>query len=322
MIDSRVLITTYPTAFLSRGGGEMELLDLLSNLRQLGLRVDIYGSTSLPLIKYEIVLHYSLVPSGLVFAQEAKKAGKKLVLMPALWWTKEPTKSEKESAATFFDIADVIVFKSKSEYENINQYVFIEPTKLAYCPWGVDSCFEEPADKELFKKTYNLEDYILWTGIIEESKNQLTAIHALKESKTPVVFIGDYRDRGYYESCVKAAPSHFKFLPHMQAKSEMLRSAIQNCKVYLEVSLEPAGFSAFEAALANLPMVLSADTWTEEHFSGLVHRVDPKSISAIQQAVKLALTSIAPINLQRNTHVKHILPQSLDSLVRILQLRI
>ena len=322
MSDSRVLITTYPTAFLNRGGGEIELLDLLSNLRQLGVLVDIYGSTSLPLIKYEVVLHYSLVPSGMVFVQEAKEAGKKVVLMPALWWVREPSQSEKDSAAAFFSMADVIIFKSKSEYENIAQFVSVDPVKLAFCPWGVDPCFEEPADENLFKNTYKLDEYILCTGIIEESKNQLTAIQALKNSKIPVVFIGDYRDRAYYESCVKAAPSHFKFLPHMQSKSEMLRSAIQNCKVFLEISLEPAGFSAFEAALANVPMVLSAGAWTDEHFSGLVQQVDPWSISAIQQSVKLALTLVVPVNLHRNTHIKHLLPQSLEPLVRILQLRI
>jgi glycosyltransferase involved in cell wall biosynthesis len=321
MSNPRVLITTYSTAFLSRGGGELELLDLLSNLRQLGVSADIYGSTSLPLIKYDIVLHYSLIPSGMVFVQEAKNAGKKLVLMPALWWANEPSQPEKDSAADFFRMADVIVFKSKSEYENIANYVAVDPAKLAYCPWGVDPCFEVPVNKDLFKKTYKLDEYILCLGIIEETKNQLTAIHALKESKIPVVFIGDYRDRSYYESCVKASPAHFKFLPHMQAKSEILRSAIQNCKVFLEVSLEPAGFSAFEAALAKVPMVLSAGEWTEEHFAELVQQVDPKSTSAIQQAVQIALTTTVPAELYTNMHIKHILPQSLEQLIRILQLR-
>jgi glycosyltransferase involved in cell wall biosynthesis len=321
MSDSRVLITTYPTAFLNRGGGELELVDLLSNLRQLGVRVDIYGSTSLPLVKYDVVLHYSIVPTSMVYVREAKSAGKKLVLMPSLWWRSEPDQSEKDSAAEFFRLADVVVFKSKSEHGNIARYVTVDPAKVAYCRWGVDSCFEEPADRELFKKTYNLDDYILWTGIIEERKNQLTAIHALKESKVPLVFVGDYRERSYYESCIKAAPTHFKFVPHLQAKSEILRSGIQNCKVFLEVSLEPPGFSAFEAALAQVPMVLSAGAWTDEHFGELVQQVDPMSTSAIQKAVQAALVAPVSPELHKNTRSRHLLPQSLEPLVRVLQLR-
>jgi glycosyltransferase involved in cell wall biosynthesis len=321
MIDPRVLITTYPTAFLHRGGGELELIDLCSNLRQLGIRSDIYGSGSAPLNKYDTILHYSTNPSGMEFVHEAKKVGKKIVLMPSLWWLKEPSEQEKAWTSEFFRLADRVVFKSKSEYDNTSRWVAVSDAKLAFCRWGVDSAFEEPADKELFKQAHQLNDYILWPGIIEERKNQLTAIHALKESRIPVVFLGDYRDRAYYESCVKAAPSHFKFIPHLQAKSEMLRSAIQNCKVFLEVPLEPPGLSAFEAALAKVPMVISEGPWSDEHFSGLVHFADPKSTSSIEKSVNAALDSPPAADLHKNAHNRHLLPQSLEPLVRALKLR-
>lgn len=321
MSDSRVLITTYPTAFLNRGGGEIELLDLLGNLRRLGVRADIYGSNSLPLAKYDVVLHYSIVPAGMEFVKEAKNDGKKLVLMPSVWWSEEPSDAEKQSAAEFFKMADVIVFKSKSEFENIIKHVPFDENKLTYCRWGVDSCFEEPVDKDLFKKTYKLDKYLLWVGLIEERKNQLTAIHALKEFNIPLVFIGDYRNRSYYESCVKTAPAHFKFLPHIQAKSEMLRSAIQGSATYIEIPLEPAGFSAFEAALSKVPMVLSKGAWVDEHFGDSVYKADPKSVSSIQQATQNALTDTVSADLFRNTRINHVMPQSLDALVRVLQLR-
>lgn len=321
MSDTRVLMTTYPSAFLNRGGGEVELLDIHSNLRQLGVHADVYGHNTLPLSKYDVVLHYSIVPSGMEFVKAAKSAGKKLVLLPSVWWAEEPSDFEKESAAEFFKMADVIVFKSKSEYGNVAQYVPVDQKKLAYCKWGVDSCFEEPVDKDLFRKTYKLEKYILWVGMVEERRNQLSVIHALKDSKTPLVFIGDYRDRGYYEACVTAAPSHFKFLPHMQAKSEMLRSAIQGCATYIEMSLEPAGFSAFEAALSKVPMVLSDDGWTDEHFGDYVYKANPKSITSIQKATQNALSSTINEGLFRSAHINHVMPQSLDPLVRALQLR-
>jgi glycosyltransferase involved in cell wall biosynthesis len=321
MSDPRVLITTYSTAFLHRGGGELELVELVNNLRQLGMRADIYGSGSSPFNKYDTVLHYSVVPTGMEFVLEAKKTGKKVVLLPSLWWLSEPSEPEKAMATEFFRLADRVVFRSKSEHENVSRWVPVDAAKVAFCRWGVDSAFEEPADKELFKQAHQLTDYILWPGIIEERKNQLTAIHALKESKIPVVFLGDYRDRSYYEACVKAAPAHFKFLPHLQAKSEMLRSAIQNCRVFLEVPLEPPGFSAFEAALAKVPMVLSEGSWSNEHFAGLVHLADPKSTQSIQKAVQAALESPPAAELHKNTHNRHLLPQSLEPLVRTLQLR-
>jgi glycosyltransferase involved in cell wall biosynthesis len=322
MSDSRVLITTYPAAFLHRGGGELELVDLMVNLRQLGVRADLYGPNAQPLNKYDVVLHYSVLPTGMEFVREVKAAGKKLVLMPSLWWSKEPTQAEKNSAAEFFGLADVVVFKSKTEFDNVNAHVPLEPAKVAFCRWGADSCFEELISGDLFKQAYKLDDYLLSVGIIEERKNQLAAIHALRDSKIPLVFVGDYRDREYYEACVKAAPGHFKFLPYLAPKSEILRSALRGCKAFVEVSLEPAGFSAFEAALARVPMVLSAGPWTQEHFGNeLVHQVDPLSTASIQQGVEAALRTPVSPQLQRNIHNQYLMPQCLEPLVRVLRVR-
>lgn len=322
MSDSRVLITTYPAAFLHRGGGELELVDLMNNLRQLGIRADLYGPTAQPLSKYDVVLHYSVVPTGMEFVREVKAAGKKLVLLPSLWWSKAPAQAEKDSVAEFFRLADVVVFKSTSEYENVAEQVKVDARKVAYYRWGVDSCFEELVDGELFKQTYKLGDYLLSVGIIEERKNQLSAIHALRDADIPLVFVGDYRDRTYYEACVKAAPSHFKFLPYLQPQSEVLRSALHGAKAFIEVSLEPPGFSAFEAGLSRVPMVLSASAWTREHFGAeLVHQVDPMSTVSIQRGVQEALRTPVSPELQRHVHNKHLMPQCLEPLVRLLNVR-
>ena len=319
MRDPKVLITSYQTAFLHRGGGELELVELLKNLRKLGVQVDVYGSESQPLIKYDVVLHYSVVQSSIEIAREVKSAGKKLVLMPSLWWTKEPDQNMKDTVAEFFYLADKVIFKSKSEHKNVTEYIPLDTSKVSYYRWGVDSCFEEIVDGELFRKTYKLDDYMLNVGIIEERKNQLAAIHALRDSKIPFIFIGDYRNRDYYEACIKVAPTHFKFLPYLQPKSDILRSAMRGCKAFIEVSLEPAGFSALEAGLMGVPMVLSSGPWTQEHFGELVHQVDPLSVSSIKKGLNDALnTPVSPL-LQRNIHNYHLLPQTLEPLVRVLQ---
>lgn len=322
MIDSQVLITTYPAAFLHRGGGELELVDLMANLRQLGVRADLYGSMSQPLSKYDVVLHYSVVPTGIEFVREVKAAGKKLVLLPSVWWSKAPDQSEKDTVAEFFRLADMVVFKSNSEHANVVAHVPLDSSKVALYRWGADSCFEELIDGELFKQTYKLGDYLLSVGIIEQRKNQLAAIHALCDSKIPLVFIGDYRDRAYYEACVKAAPPHFKFLPYLQPKSEILRSALHGAKAFIEVSLEPAGFSAFEAALAGVPMVLTDGEWAQEHFGReLVHLIDPMSTASIQQGVAAALNAPVSPQLRRHVHNKYLMPQCLEPLVRVLRVR-
>jgi glycosyltransferase involved in cell wall biosynthesis len=171
----------------------------------------------------------------------------------------------------------------------------------------------------MFKVIYGVDEYILWLGIIEQNKNQLFCIEALKDIDTPVVFLGNYRDRTYYEACRKAAPKHFKFLPSMPAKSEILRSALQNCKLYLEAPLEPPGHSSLEAGLAGVPLVLSDDAWSREQFRDSVVYVDPKSSESIFKGVEMALGKGNDSSIAGHIRRRHLYPQCLEPLIRVLQ---
>jgi glycosyltransferase involved in cell wall biosynthesis len=313
---NNVLITTYPEAFLHRGGGEIELLDILHNLRLLGIKVDIYGPTSQPLAKYDVVLHYSVARSGLDFVRQVKKARKRLVLMPSIWWINQPTSGELACVAEFFKAADTIVFKSRAEYENVANYLPVPEGKVAYCRWGADACFEEKTDPDLFRKTYNLQEYILNVGIIDERKNQLSAVRACLDAPVPFVFIGDYRDRSYYEACVRSAPRGWRFLPYLAPKSEMLRSALAGCRAFVEVSLEPCGFSALEAGLARVPLVLSESPWTSEHFGADVYKVDPYSPDSIREGVLSAIDGKAAKDAHSKIHANNLMPMALEGLAR------
>lgn len=317
MSDPRILITTYPDAFLYRGGGELEIVELANNLRLLGFRVDLYGPNSQPLSFYDTALHFSIVQSGMELFRKLKSA-KRTVLVPNVWWINRPNDQDRVNAEEFFRLADHIVFKSNAEMENVSQYAAFSEAKAIICPWGVDRCYAEPVGRDIFKSHYDLDRYILWLGIIEERKNQLTAIHALRDSEIPLVFVGDYRDRHYYEACRKVAPAHFKFIPHIQPKSEMLRSALQNCDIYLEASLEPPGMSAMEAYIAGRPMVVSGGPWTAEHFGDEVSAIDPLSETDIAFAVANVLSGKSERPRTGRIHRRNLLPESLEPLGRIL----
>ena len=318
MIDLDVLITTYPQAFLYHGGGEAELLDLAANLRALGVKADIYGPHSRPLAAYDTVLHFSVQGSGLGIVEEVKRAGKRLVLWPNLWWVNSPSADERSLVQRFFDLADCVVFKSRTERDAVLAHVKLGDRKVAMSTWGVDPSYGRPADPMMFKTIYRLSDYILWLGIIEERKNQLTAIEALRDQSTPVVFIGDYRDKAYYDACIKTAPKHFRFLPHMPAKSEILRSALQNCRVYLEVPHDPPGLSALEAGLAERPLVLSSGAWSSEQFGDAAVLVDCSSRASIRDGVEGALAEPAKSAGELVRH-GHLYPHCLQSFVHLLE---
>lgn len=321
MIDLKVLVTTYHQAFLKKSGGEVELFETAMRLNELGVLADVYGPKSRPLEAYDVVLHFSVHGGGLELLQTVKAVGKRIVLWPNLW-IQDPTLGTKELIAKHFALANAIVVKSEAEKEHIVSQFRVAQELFHVVPAGVDPCYGTPADPDMFKTIYRVDDYILWLGTIEERKNQLFAIGALRDIEIPIVFVGTYRNKKYYNKCLEASPRHFKFLPPMIAKSEVLRSAVQACRLFLEVPLEPPGLSALEAGLAGRPLVLSDSSWSREHFGEYVTYVDPTSKDSIESGVKGALSKEhSGAALSEKIRRRHLAPQCLEPLVRILQAR-
>jgi len=310
----RILVSTYAEAFLEQGGGEHEIHEIKNALEELGVRADLYGPQSKPLRKYDAVLHFSTHGGGLPFLQAVKAGGKRIVLWPNVWLRPEDDGAISVIKA-HMQLADRIVFRSQAELNNLRQYIMIPDEKIVMIQTGVRSFYSEPAEADLFRSMYQLSEYILWLGLIEPRKNQLAVIKALKDCPIPLVFAGGYRDKNYYDACVEAAPAHFRFLPQLTPKSEMLRSALQQCKVYIEIPLEPAGLSAIEAGLAGAPLVLSDDEWSREHFGSCVEYVDPQDSASIALGVANALRNPRRYASTELLQQRHLLPSCIKSLI-------
>ncbi len=314
----RVLVTTYHEAYLEKGGGEHEIHEIKNALRDLGVTADLYGPDSKPLKFYDTVLHFSLHEGGQALLKTVKKAGKRIVLWPNIW-LRDNIMMNLDSIQSQIDLADCVVFRSHSEAQNLAAKIHIPEEKIAFVRTGVQAFFGEPADQDLFRATYGVSDYILWLGLIEPVKNQLTAIKALRDSKIPILFVGGYRDKEYYDECIKASPAHFRFLPQIPPRSELLRSALQSCAVYLEAALEPAGLSAIEAGLAGASLVLSDDPWTREHFDDLAERVNPQDPLNIRNGVQKVLDNRKLAKCKEMVQQKFLLPDAIAGLVPLLK---
>ncbi len=320
MDNPRLLITTYYSAFLNPGGGETELLTLIEGLRMSGIDADLYGPSSRPLSSYSSVLHFSVQADGLAMLQRAKSQQKRIFLWPNLWWNGPPNAEERQLVADFFKLSDKIIFKSQSEIENIRQYAPVNEEQILHIPAPVNPKFLNASNPGIFKRMYNLDKYVLWVGVLNRTKNQLTAIKALKSLDVPVVFIGYPNDKEYFDECRAAAPKHFLFIPQMPPASEILCSAVQSCALFLEVPLEPPGTSALEAALAGRPLVLSKGPWTSEHMGTRARTVDPHDEGAILEVVRDALRSPTQSDaLSKEISRYHLTPRPLMPLVELIK---
>ncbi|MGF1746876.1 hypothetical protein, partial [Vibrio minamisatsumaniensis] len=116
---------------------------------------------------------------------------------------------------------------------------------------------------------YNVDNYILWTGIIENQKNQKNVINLLRNYDMKLVISGSSRDKKYLEECKSLAngSNDILFIPPMHYMSELHLSAIENCNMYLELPLDSPGTSSIEAAILNNNLCITDCDWTREHFN-------------------------------------------------------
>jgi glycosyltransferase involved in cell wall biosynthesis len=309
-----ILVTTYHQAFLRKGGGEYELLAIALNLRKIGVLADVYGPYSRTLDAYDAVLHFSVHPGGQDLLRDAALAGKKIILWPNLWLKQSQFDGARNVVEEHLDLADVVIVKSKAEAEMLTRVSKRTDIPFIYMPTGVDPCFKEPAPLNFFSDTYQLEKFLLWIGIIEPNKNQLMVIKALSGLKMPVVFVGGFRYRDYFETCKKSAPEHFLFTGELPHKSDLLCSALQECSLFIEPSLEPPGKSSIEAAVSGAPMLLSDSRWSREHFGDDVTYVDPLCPVSIVDGVESALSKNKSNELARRIAAAHCFPDVLRPL--------
>ncbi len=318
MSSPSVLVTTYHQAFLHKGGGEYELLEVAFNLRQLGLLADVYSPFSRDIDAYDAVLHFSLVPDTLPLVAEVKALNKHVILWPNFWQTTPLSPEQVENVTHFFTLCDAVVFKSSVEEALLRPFI-PEDRPVLRVPAGVDPCFAEPTPDRLFRDSYGVEEYLLWVGIIEPSKNQLACIRALAHLPVPIVFVGNARDMDYYNACREAAPSHFLFLPPMNHKSDILRAALRECRLYIESGSEPGGKSVLEAVISGAQVVIPYSAWAVEHFGDFPVYITSQENQATVEAVSRAMKKKTVPAIAAEVANRHMLPNVLAPLCTYLR---
>lgn len=317
MTIPKVLITTYHGAYLHRGGGEFEILYIENLLKKHGLIVDIYGPYSQDIESYDVILHFSVDAGGLELLRQIKRANKPIVLYPNLHYTKS-TESNRLPIEEYINLVDAIIFKSLSEKKNLCKPFIITEEKIHIVPNFINENIIKAAPKELFSKLYNIENYAICMGIIEPAKNQLMAIRAMKTLGIPLVIVGKYRDKEYYDLCFKESAKENLFIDNLPYHSDVMRSALQGSIMYIELSHEPAGLSALDAGLSGCNLLLSDSEWSHEHFDSYATYANPNSLEDVKKAMENILDNKESQKAVQYSISKKILNNNANLLVDIL----
>lgn len=297
MRNVRILIVAAFSAFFKQGGGETEAIALNKALAMHGAEAELYGPMASGLESYDLVIFFSCHPSGLELLFSCNELGIKFIFWPNFWIGDERrlNNDEIETVNTFCRFSDRIVMKSQSELNLFQQYFSFDKYKIMRINWFIDSDFCKSTDSQRFKDLYGLNDYFLTVGLLEPIKNQLNLIRAAQLAEKKIVHIGGFRHKQYYEECRQAAKDNVVFIPHIPSNSPILKAAYSGCEAFIEVSLDPPGRSALEAAFFKKILILSDSTWAKEIFHDTAILVNPNSVESIQQ-------SLESFNKFKNSH--------------------
>jgi glycosyltransferase involved in cell wall biosynthesis len=290
----RILYNTYPMAFHTPGGGEIQLKAYRHYLTQRGVQVDLLDLWNPDFLSYDVVHYFSVVGGSEHFCDFVKKLKIPLFVTSSLWISEEtkdlyPCQQIKHQLS----LADRIITNSNLESHQLSRVFDLPIEKFSVVYNGVDSIFFEPASPDIFRRHFHIDDpFVLNVGNIEPRKNQLRLLHALKKyPDLKLVSIGHIRDEAYGKQCRDVGKSQFVFLGPLDHWDPLLRSAYAACELFaLPSTLETPGLAALEAAAQGAKIVVTAVGSAREYFDDLAWYVmDPEEVDEMVEKLAQAL---------------------------------
>ena len=187
-----------------------------------------------------------------------------------------------------------LVFNSAQEAETVARRFGPSATGAAseIVPVGIDPDEFKAPDATDFVRRFGLEDFVLSIGRVEDLKNQLALIEALKPLDIPLVLAGGInpRHRGYAQAVSRAAAARPNTLLVGPLERSMVVSALAAAAVHVLPSwFETAGLVSLEAAAAGCAVVSTDAGYARAYLGDEAEYCDPGDTSSILGAVQRAL---------------------------------
>jgi len=289
----KVLFATYPMAFHTPGGGEIQLLAYRKHLPAHGVDVTLFDPWNPRFLDHDVVHFFSCVGGSVHFCNFVKQLGLPLVVSSSLWVTEE-TKHLYPIGEIHqqFLLADRVVANSEIECDTLARIFDLPREKFVSVLNGVEQSFYEPVAPELFRRETGIDGrFVLNVGNIEPRKNQLALIRAMKSfPELKLVLIGHRRDPEYARTCFAEGGAQVVYAGTLAHDSPVLRSAYAACEAFvLPSTLETPGLAALEAHAAGARIAVTKVGSTEEYFAQHVAYLDPSDVDSIAAALRAAL---------------------------------
>lgn len=310
----RVALAGRLTALSAPGGGEVQMLAMLPELRRLGMDAALWQPWTDGFDGLDVLHLFGSAPEFVELAVAARRRGLRVALSPIAWFDLrsvwgEPRSPLARTAACarfllrrtapqwptwrrrLYHAVDVLLPNSQAEAAQLQSQFGVPSARMQMAPNAASELFSA-ADPAPFADLVGGPGFALCAGRIEPRKNQLQLIRALHGSGARLVVIGDplAAHADYFAACRSAADQHVRFLPRLEHHDSLLASAYAACGCLAQPSwFETPGLAALEAGLSGAPLVVSPFGCTREYFGDFAQYVHPGRPREIRAAVLTAL---------------------------------
>jgi len=281
------------------GGGELQALDTMGALAELGVETEFYNVLNR---QFGDVVHFygsmpyyhdlgqflkqSKVPYVVSSIFVSRRSGLRLRVKRTL--SKLQGAYPKHIRRLLMGAERIFTLSALEERNLVDVFGSDLPRRIR-APIGIDERFHRP-DPTLFRDRFGEGTFILHTGSYSERKGQMALIRAARGMDVRLVFAGRVHERPYYEQCVAASSQGTVFLTDLAKEDPLLPAAYAAAEAFvLPSEAEILSASALEAAVAGCRLVLS-DSWGAEEFFGTdAEYVNASSPAAVRAGLQRAL---------------------------------
>lgn len=303
----KVLLLTYPSIGLNRGGLQIQLEKTATGLASLGAEAIFFNPWVNQIPDIDICHVFGVDGSCLNHVLRSRTMGKPVVvspvlnlfnsaravlhakvllagLMPGMW-------SDLKRAKAMLKAANLVIALNSEERQVIEAVFNVSSDACQIVPNGIDLSFTL-GDPTLFEGRYGVRGFVLEVASIERRKNQLTLVRAMRGLPYTLVLIGRVapEQADYAEQLRRESSGNVMFLGALPHGDPLLASAYAAAKVFVLPSYsEVMPLTLYEAGLAGCQIVVSTNVPVADCIKPYISICDPDDVSALRTLVVRAM---------------------------------